>query len=48
VAVSHRREALARADQIILLEDGRVTGTGALDELLASSDEMKRLWQGDG
>jgi ATP-binding cassette subfamily B protein len=47
LAVSHRRAALRRADQIIVLRDGQVEGVGALDELMASSEEMRRLWHGE-
>jgi len=44
LVVSHRRAALTRADRILLLEGGRLTGEGTLAELLESSAEMRALW----
>lgn len=47
LVVSHRRAALQRADHIVVLREGSVEAAGTLAELLAESEEMRRLWSGD-
>ncbi|WP_327580894.1 hypothetical protein OHA25_33410 [Nonomuraea sp. NBC_00507] len=43
----YRQAALERADQIIVLDRGRVAGRGPLDELLEHCPEMRRLWSAE-
>ena len=47
LVVSHRRPILRRANQIVVLKDGRVETQGTLAELLEGCEEMRRLWYGD-
>jgi len=44
LVVSHRPAVLERADQILLLQEGRLVASGTLAELLATNDEMRRLY----
>ena len=46
LAVSHRRAALRRADQIVVLVEGRVADRGRLGELLDRCEELRRIWAG--
>ncbi len=45
LVVSHRRPALLRADQIVLLDEGRVLATGAHDELMDTCPDFRKLWE---
>ncbi|SHJ91213.1 ATP-binding cassette, subfamily B [Hathewaya proteolytica DSM 3090] len=44
IAVSNRKIALQRADNIIVLKDGKIEAQGKLEELLKSCREMKQIW----
>ncbi|MFX0209272.1 MAG: ABC transporter ATP-binding protein [Candidatus Hodarchaeota archaeon] len=44
LVVSHKPMLLQKADQIIVLKEGKVDAIGTLQSLLQSNDEMKSLW----
>jgi len=46
IAASHRRAALMRASQVIVMADGHVAARGAFDQLLRTSPAFARLWGG--
>jgi ABC-type multidrug transport system fused ATPase/permease subunit len=45
LVVSHRRAALERADQILVMDRGRIVARGRLRELLEQSPLMRDLWE---
>lgn len=48
LVVSHRKAALARADHILVLKDGRIEAEGTAEQLLERNESFRRLWSGDG
>jgi ATP-binding cassette, subfamily B, bacterial len=44
LVVSHRRAALERADQVLVMDGGRIVARGTLEEVVALSPEMADLW----
>lgn len=44
VVSSHRPTVLQRADQIVVMDAGRIVATGTLSELLQQSPHMQQLW----
>ena len=46
LVVSHRRAALAMADKVIVMDEGRVVAAGTADELESASEEFRAIWVG--
>ncbi len=44
LVVSHRWAALERADQVLVMDGGRIVARGSLQQVLASSSELRELW----
>ncbi len=47
LAVSHRRPALKRADQVVVMDGGRVVAAGKADELMETSPLFREMWADD-
>lgn len=47
IAVSNRVQALEKADQIIVLDEGKIVGKGKLNELLATCKEFQNILGND-
>jgi ATP-binding cassette subfamily B protein len=45
LVVSHRPAVLQRAEQVLVLREGRIVARGRLNELLETSEEMRRLYE---
>ena len=45
LVIAHRLSTIASADQIILINEGRVEAAGTQDELLQKSGLYRRMWQ---
>nr|WP_251096958.1 ABC transporter ATP-binding protein [Streptomyces sp. Caat 7-52] len=43
--VAHRPDTAARADRVVLIDDGRVVASGTHRELMAADGRYARLWQ---
>jgi ABC-type multidrug transport system fused ATPase/permease subunit len=44
LVVSHRKAALERADNILVMQAGQVIASGELEDLLKTCQEMQYLW----
>ncbi|WP_419871236.1 ABC transporter ATP-binding protein [Candidatus Pristimantibacillus sp. PTI5] len=47
LVVSHRKTALAKADHIVVMRDGRIEAEGTAEELLEGNDSFRKLWHGE-
>lgn len=46
LVVSHRHAALARADRVIVMENGKVTAVGTAKDLEQTSETFGSIWDG--
>src|SRR5690625_7535806 len=48
LVVSDRRAALERADQVLVMDHGRLVASGVMEELLAAGGAFSLRWTGSG
>lgn len=46
LVISHRHAALARADRVIVMENGRIVAVGTASELTKTSETFQAIWEG--
>ena len=45
VIIAHRLSTIALADEIVVLEDGRIAARGSHDELLGTSEVYREIYE---
>ena len=45
IVIAHRLSTIQNADQIVLIDNGRIVAKGRQEEMLASSDMYRKMWQ---
>ena len=45
IIIAHRLSTVVNADNIVLIDEGKVTAQGTHDKLLQSSDQYRRMWE---
>ena len=47
IVIAHKMSSIARADKIIVMDDGRIAAQGTQDALYSKCEKYRRLWNAD-